>query len=699
MKQGRVGERPGMYLRDPEVGWNLPTPAAASSDAAPLVDAPSHAPTVRIFPPRKTLPVVNLHRVDLHAVTQPQVVQHILDELDAERGGFVVTPNLDHLRRCVKDLAFSALVAEADVVVADGMPLVWAARIQGTPLPARVAGSDLIWTLSAAAAEAGRSIYMLGGSPGTADAAAKVLQEKSPSLKVAGTSCPSVGFDQSDSELLSIVEAFRQCQPDIVFVALGSPKQELLIERIRRMLPRTWFIGVGISFSFVCGDVRRAPNWAQKIGLEWMHRFLQEPRRLFKRYFVHGLPFALNLIGHAAVRRATRKFRRATNLSRYSAMLRNGNGNGNGHKANGNGHGNGHSGNGHSNGHSNGNGVIASGATAIDNENAPATRVSTLEPQTNLSPTMRLPESVTTTPRAETPNHHVRALSRLRSLVLLGGSVRATELSASVGRSTLDLPVDEAGSILNHWLMHSAELAHYAALDALPVRVMVNRNSPEPTTASARYQGTFQVERDQSELRGTGGVLRDLAQNYDDDDLVLVANAAQLLLDPLSVIASGLDHKRGDIALISHQDGTPSGVMLIRCKTLRAIPATGFIDMKEQALPLIAQKFDVKVMHCRRHSGLPIRSLADYINALRQFHRRKIGKPASTDPLAEDWARSFAIVEDGAIVDPRAHVHDSVVLKGAVVEAGGTLVRSIVCPGGVVRQKSTVVDQFVCVVK
>jgi hypothetical protein len=194
-------------------------------------------------------------------------------------------------------------------------------------------------------------------------------------------------------------------------------------------------------------------------------------------------------------------------------------------------------------------------------------------------------------------------------------------------------------------------------------------------------------------------VLRDLAQNYDDDDLVLVANASQLLLDPLSVIASGLDHKRADIALISHHDGTPSGVMLIRCKTLRAIPATGFIDMKEQALPLISQKFDVKVMHCRRHSGLPIRSLADYINALRQFHRRKMGKPASNDPLAEDWARSFAIVEDGAIVDPRAHVHDSVVLKGGVVEAGGTLVRSIVCPGGVVRQKSTVVDKFVVVVK
>ena len=139
----------------------------------------------------------------------------------------------------------------------------------------------------------------------------------------------------------------------------------------------------------------------------------------------------------------------------------------------------------------------------------------------------------------------------------------------------------------------------------------------------------YHVERDKAEFRGTGGVLKDLAGQYDDDDLVLVANAAQLLIDPLSVIAAALDHKRGDISLISHQDGTPSGVMLVRCKTLQEIAQTGFVDMKEQALPLIAQKYDVKVMHCRRPSGLPIRSLRDYIAALKHYHRRRAGKPSS----------------------------------------------------------------------
>src|SRR5204863_7316900 len=131
------------------------------------------------------LPSIRLHGVELHAITERHCIEHILDELDAGHGGVVVTPNLDHLRRCTKDMSFGALVAEADLVVADGMPLIWASRLQRTPLPQRVAGSDLISTLSAAAAGRGRSIFLLGGMPGTADAAADVLRRSSPNLNVA----------------------------------------------------------------------------------------------------------------------------------------------------------------------------------------------------------------------------------------------------------------------------------------------------------------------------------------------------------------------------------------------------------------------------------------------------------------------------------------------------------------------------------
>ncbi|MGH7214615.1 MAG: WecB/TagA/CpsF family glycosyltransferase, partial [Tepidisphaeraceae bacterium] len=168
-----------MYLRNGEIAWDWDVePAPAGSTAAPSAapvaprstgarptpvarrgdDADQPPTDVREAP----FPMIELHGVELHAVTERQVLDYILSELDAGRGGTVVTPNLDHLRRCTRDVTFGAMVAEADLVVADGMPLVWASRLQRTPLPQRVAGSDLISTLSAAAAGRGRSIFLLG---------------------------------------------------------------------------------------------------------------------------------------------------------------------------------------------------------------------------------------------------------------------------------------------------------------------------------------------------------------------------------------------------------------------------------------------------------------------------------------------------------------------------------------------------------
>jgi hypothetical protein len=287
-------------------------------------------------------------------------------------------------------------------------------------------------------------------------------------------------------------------------------------------------------------------------------------------------------------------------------------------------------------------------------------------------------------------------LSRLRALVLLGGSVRPTALSTLTGRSTLDLPLDDNGSVLTHWLAQGIELAQAIGLERLPVRVMVNHHSYDPASADPKFYGTFRVERDLSEYRGTGGVLRDLANDYDDDDLILVANGRQVLLDPLPGLAAWLARGSGDVSVVAHEDGTPSGLMLVRCKVLRLINDTGFCDMKEQALPRIAAQYDVRVAERRRPTGLPIRSLEDYIFALRCFHRRRAGKSASVDPLAEDWASSFALVEPGAVVDGSARLHDSVVLRGARVEPGAVLVRSVIAADGVVRHDKTAVDQIIC---
>lgn len=248
-------------------------------------------------------PVVHLLDIPFAALAEFQVIDYILAELSAGRGGWVITPNLDILRRLVRDVSFRMLTSNATLLVADGMPLIWASRIQGTPLPQRVAGSTLLSTLSQAAAENGRSVFFLGGAPGTANAAAHVLQRRHPGLRVAGTHCPDIGFENDPVQAEAIATVLADTRPDIVFVALGSPKQEHTITRLREALPGAWWLGIGIGFSFLAGDVRRAPAWMQRTGLEWLHRLCQEPRRLAKRYLVTGIPFGVQLLARAAMAR------------------------------------------------------------------------------------------------------------------------------------------------------------------------------------------------------------------------------------------------------------------------------------------------------------------------------------------------------------------------------------------------------------
>ena len=147
----------------------------------------------------------------------------------------------------------------ATIRVADGMPLIWASKIAGNPLPERVAGSDLVWHLCERAAQRGYSIFLLGGDEGIADKAARVLEEKYPGLRIAGTHCPPFGFEKDPEQMDLIRAKLTEAKPTIVLVALGCPKQERLIDTLRTDFPQTWFFGIGNSLSFVTGDVRRAP--------------------------------------------------------------------------------------------------------------------------------------------------------------------------------------------------------------------------------------------------------------------------------------------------------------------------------------------------------------------------------------------------------------------------------------------------------
>lgn len=253
--------------------------------------------------PCAALPVVRVRGVGFHAVNEAQSIAWMIGEMEAGRGGWALTANLDHLRRLVHAPEYATLCAGATLVLADGMPVVWASRMQGTPLPQRVAGSNLVSSLSEAAAKAGRSIYLLGGDPGTAEEAAAVLSSRYPGLKIAGLHCPSFGFEKDARALKHIEKLLTDASPDIVYVALGSPKQEKLIASLRGRLPGAWWLGVGVSFSFLCGRVKRAPQWVQRVGCEWLHRLMQEPSRLAGRYLRDDLPFAATLFADAVRRR------------------------------------------------------------------------------------------------------------------------------------------------------------------------------------------------------------------------------------------------------------------------------------------------------------------------------------------------------------------------------------------------------------
>lgn len=252
----------------------------------------------------RELPVVALEGLPIAAARGDAVVDCVFASLVRGQGGWLVTANVDFLERTHADPAMRALYTDADLIVADGMPLLWAARLRGTPIPERIAGSDFVWRLAERAAHEGRSLYLLGGDGDAATRSAEVLRARWPGLRVVGWSSPRISSPVTAEELAPIREELLRLRPDLVYVAFGSPKQEHLIRALREELPGAWMMGCGISLSFIAGDVSRAPQWMQRIGLEWFHRLLQEPRRLFARYILRDLPFTLGLLRRSLRRSA-----------------------------------------------------------------------------------------------------------------------------------------------------------------------------------------------------------------------------------------------------------------------------------------------------------------------------------------------------------------------------------------------------------
>lgn len=272
-----------------------------------LLPTPLRSRRAELRDPGPARPSVRIMGVDFAAMAEDEVVSAFVDGAGTGAGRWIVTANLDHLRRCATEPETRALIGEADLVVADGTPIVLASRIAGMPLPERVTGSSMIVPISRRAAETGATVYLLGGEPGVAERARVALEETAPGLIVVGTSCPPHGFENDPEQLASIERKLLAASPDIVLLALSFPKTDTLIRRLRPLMPRASYMGVGIALSFVAGDKRRAPVWMRAAGIEWLHRLMSEPGRLWRRYLLFGVPFAARLGASALLARMRRR--------------------------------------------------------------------------------------------------------------------------------------------------------------------------------------------------------------------------------------------------------------------------------------------------------------------------------------------------------------------------------------------------------
>lgn len=210
-----------------------------------------------------------------------------------------VVVNVDKLVKASRDQHLRQIINECALVNVDGMPVVWASRLLGKPLKERVAGVDLFEALMRRAGEKGWRVFLLGAREEVVSAVRDTYQRKYPALRICGY---RNGYWKGEQEEAQVVEQIRASQADLLFVAISSPKKEQFLGRYQAQMKIPFAMGVGGTFDVAIGRVKRAPLWMQKSGLEWFYRFLQEPRRMFRRYFIDDMAFIWLFIKEAARR-------------------------------------------------------------------------------------------------------------------------------------------------------------------------------------------------------------------------------------------------------------------------------------------------------------------------------------------------------------------------------------------------------------
>lgn len=222
-------------------------------------------------------------------VSMEETIAEIEQMIASDGKHYIIPINVDVVMKIEKDAYLKQIVNEAHMVLVDGKPLIWVSKLHKQAVKAKISGSDLVPLLSETAADKGYRIFILGGKEGVAEQAKSELEKKYPTIQIVGTYAPPFGFEKDKAECEKINRKISEGKPDILIVCFGCPKQEKWIYENYQLYDAKVSICAGATVDFLAGNVKRAPKWMSEHGLEWFYRFLQEPKRLFKRYFIDDI--------------------------------------------------------------------------------------------------------------------------------------------------------------------------------------------------------------------------------------------------------------------------------------------------------------------------------------------------------------------------------------------------------------------------
>lgn len=227
---------------------------------------------------------IDFLNIKIDNLTMEETVQRIDQLISDNSCSYVVTPNLDHIVMLDQDKQFAKVYDDADLIVADGKPLVWISKLLKKPIKEKVSGSDLFPQICDLASKRGYKIFIMGAAEGVADMAVANLSKRYPGIQFVGTYSPQFGFEKMPEELAYMKKMIKSAAPDILAVSLGSPRGEKFIYEHLNEYKIPLSISVGATIDFEAGRIKRAPKWMSECGLEWLFRITQEPKRLIGRY-------------------------------------------------------------------------------------------------------------------------------------------------------------------------------------------------------------------------------------------------------------------------------------------------------------------------------------------------------------------------------------------------------------------------------